>query len=159
MAKAINSPKKLLAIINAEKHKTKLKIKKIKCKCNHQGKSNYWIHPVKGSEYLCKCTECRRKIDLEPIDKETAEIKADIKKVFKKAINYCDIGKLQLNPKTDEKELKYLGEVQYGMERVAAILKAALGDEFKATRKKKKGKKKKGKKVNFTVGGRSMNFK
>ena len=159
-SKAINSPKKLLAMINAEKHKTKLRIKKIRSKCNHQGKNSLWIRPVKGKEFVCKCQECRAKIDLQPTDTDTETLKREVKTTGKSFINYINILKLMMSPKNDAGELKFLGDVQYGIERAIGILKAGLADEFKPHRKKKKGKKK-GKKrgFNFAIGGKSMSFK
>jgi len=161
--KNLYDPKKLLALIKKENSKTKLKIKKIKCKCNHQGKNEkLWVRPTKSDQAVLVCRECRSKIDLNGFgNKDADEIKQDIKSCGKEFINWINIAKIQMSPKNDADELKFLGDVQYGIYRAMKLLKAYIGDGFEVHKKNKKNKKKgkKGKKSRTYTGGRSMRFR
>jgi hypothetical protein len=163
MSKELYDPKELLRAINKEKNKTKLKIKKIRSKCNHQGKNDkLWIYPTKKDETVCVCKQCRKKIDLGVmVGKDAGAVKKAIKSSGKEFINWIDIAKIQLSPKSDAEALKFLGDVQYSIERSISLLKACVGDGFEVHKKNKGNKKKQSNKkkgVRIRTGARSMGF-
>jgi hypothetical protein len=159
--KGLYNPKKLLATLNKEKSKAKLKVKKIRSSCPHQGKNGkYWIRPLKDREGVCKCQECRQKIDLNVMaGKSSDEVKEAIKACGKELINWIDIAKIQMSPKNDADELKYLGDTQYAIHRVIRLMKAYVGESFEVHKKKKNKKKgKKKNKIRIRTGGKSLGF-
>ncbi len=160
----LNKPKKLIAAIRQEKAKSKMKIKKVQSKCPHQdNRDRLWVHPKKGGNgTVCKCDECKKKINLAWLAGKTPEeIGETIKDSFKLAINIIDATKIQLSVREDKKELAFLGDVQYGLVRAQQLCQACCADTFEVHRKKKgkkKNKKKKGKKLRLGTAGRTIGF-
>lgn len=153
---------KLLMGIRKEKKSAKLKEKEIVFDHWHKKGQRLRIRHVKGAEEtLFRCKDCHGKIDIAPVvDKSGDEIANDIKGIFKAGINYCEIGKLTLNPKYDEDQKKLLAKCEKYMYRTMKFLKIALADSFDPNKSKKKGKKgKKGKQhysFNLSGGGASI---
>ena len=162
----LSKPKKLIAAIRQEKAKSKMKIKKVQSKCPHQdNRDRMWVYPKKKDGTICKCDECKKKIDLGWLaGKDPEQIGDAIKDAFKLAINIIDATKIQLSVREDKKELAFLGDVQYGLVRAQQLCKACCADTFEVHKKKKKGgkkgkkKKNKGKKLRLGTAGRTIGF-
>ena len=151
--KALSEIAKMLVSSKKEIRTAKLKQKEAQCECLHKSaKGKLYLRPMKEDKTIFRCKECRDKVYLSPIaGMNSKELKKYIKETCKGYMNLCNILKIVISEKDDEKYAKAISKSMFSAYKIQKFAKMALADGF--TPKAKNKNKGKGRSKNFTFSG------
>ena len=157
--KALSEIAKMLVNSKKEIRTAKLKQKEAQCECMHKSKNGkLYLRPMKEDKSIFRCKECRDKVYLKPIaGLDSKDLKKYIKETCKEYMNLCNILKIVVSEKDDDKYTKAIAKSMFSAYKIQKFAKMALADGF--TPKAKNKNKNKGRNKNFTLSGGGTMFR